>query len=117
VQAGTAQGRKATKQRTAKSAAPQAKTAAPRRRKITFGDITIYAPPPTAETLRKNLEHSAMALKGLVEALLNPGIRMRREKDIPLYYADDNYPGKFVRELNGKKEIGVLEGSTFVVTG
>ncbi len=85
--------------------------------RMRFGDATIVAPQLSATKLQENLAHSARVLDAAMRAVQHPGVRISRRKGVPLYYADENYPGKIVRELNGQREVGVVEDSTFVVTG
>lgn len=78
-----------------------------------YGDFTAEAKSLTEAELRRNLDLSAAALQGLKSALLKPGIRIRRKKDVPLFYSTDEEPDLFVRELNGKRERGIFENGSF----
>lgn len=83
---------------------------------ITFGDVRVVAPTPSAETVRRNLEASSAALRGLVEALTNPGrTRLGRTKDVPFFHSDPEKPGRLIRKLNGKTDRGFIRNGVFEV--
>jgi hypothetical protein len=77
---------------------------------VTFGDVTITAPRPSDEEIRRNVDASTAALERALPAFLRPGIRIYPKKDVPLFWADEDNPGDgFIRKLNGKIERGVLD--------
>lgn len=61
-----------------------------------------------------NVKASQMALKRAKAALIKPGIKLQREKDVPLYFGCENHPGLMIEELNGKKRIGRFKRGRFV---
>ncbi len=89
---------------------------APRLRTVTFGDVTVTGPEPPEAEVRKNAAKSSAALAQLAARLIRPGIELDPRKDVPLFWVDDDHPDKFVRQLNGKRELGVLENGEFRVT-
>jgi len=101
------------------SAAVPLSTAATRakrkRAKITFGGVTILVPKPTAAEVKHNVAKGASALDRLKNRLIKPGVRVYPKKDVPLYFADAERPGIYIRKLNGKTESGVLEDGAFKV--
>ena len=55
------------------------------------------------------------ALQRVQSELTRPGVRLRRHKDVPLYFVAPDRPGVFIRVLNGKRDKGVLENGHFKV--
>ena len=85
-------------------------------RRVRFGTASIIARKPAPAELDRNLEASTEALRRTGEALLRPGVRLPRGRNVPLFQADPERPGHFLRTLNGKTERGVLENGRFTVT-
>ncbi|WP_312205249.1 hypothetical protein [Brevundimonas sp.] len=85
--------------------------------KVTFSGVTVIAPKPASADVKRNVAMSSEALERAKKRLMRPGVRLYARKDVPLYSADPDRPGVFIRELNGKTECGVLENGTFKVTG
>jgi len=54
-------------------------------------------------------------LDRLKNRLIKPSVRVYPKKDVPLYFADAERPGIYIRKLNGKTESGVLEDGAFKV--
>jgi hypothetical protein len=80
----------------------------------TFGNVTITAPAPSEEQIARGVRDSTGALERLVNAIEKlPGIELPRQKDVPLFWADDDDPDIIIRELNGKIERGQLENGKF----
>ena len=74
-----------------------------------FGNVTITAPAPSEEQIARGIRESTRALEGLVRAFEKlPGITLPRQKDVPLFWADDDDPDIIIRELNGKIDRGRL---------
>ena len=86
-------------------------------RKVTFGSVTVMVRPPTKAEVQRNVEQSTAALERALKRLVRPGIRLYPKRGVPLYWGDDNHPGKFVRLLDGKHDLGILENGEFKVTG
>lgn len=86
-------------------------------RKVTFGSVTVMVRPPTEAEVRRNVEQSTEALARALKRLLRPGVRLYPKRGVPLYWRDEDHPGKFVRLLDGKRDLGVLENGDFKVTG
>jgi hypothetical protein len=53
-------------------------------------------------------------LKRGKEALIKPGVKLTRQKGIPLYFGCEDRPGWMVRELDGKKTIGRFANGRFL---
>lgn len=85
--------------------------------KVTFSGVTVFAPKPSSAAVNRNVAMSSEALERAKFRLIRPGVRLYARKDVPLYSADPDRPGVYIRELNGKIERGVLENGTFKVTG
>ncbi|WP_395015331.1 hypothetical protein [Dongia sp.] len=84
--------------------------------KVTFGGVTVSAPVQSLKLVRKNIKEGQTALKRAAGALTHSGVALKVSKDVPLFYADRDDPKTIIRELNGKKEKGVLlKGGRFRV--
>ena len=92
------------------------KVARVRRLKITFGDVTVVGPRPSAVEVKRNIEASRQALERVKARLMRPGVRLYAKKGVPLYSADPDRPGVYIRQLNGKTDRGILENGAFKVT-
>ncbi|TPG46933.1 hypothetical protein EAH89_24345 [Roseomonas nepalensis] len=84
--------------------------------RVTFGSATVTTRRPTRAEAERAVEASTEALRRAGERLARPGIRLPARKDVPLFQADPENPGRFLRTLNGRTERGVLEGGRFTVT-
>lgn len=81
-----------------------------------FGNVTVTAPAPSEEQIARGVRESTRALEGLVRAIAKlPGIDLPRQKDVPLFWADDDDPDIIIRELNGKTERGRYENGKYKV--
>jgi hypothetical protein len=103
----------------APSAGPNAKTKTRRRRRsrVKFGGFTVVVPTPSAAEIKRQVDFSTQALERVKRRLTRPGVRVYAKKDVPLYFADSERPGVYVRKLDGKTERGVLEDGAFKVVG
>ncbi len=86
-------------------------------RKIKFGSVTVMVRTPTEVEVQRNVDRSTEALARGLERLVHPGIRLDPKPGVPLFYGDDDHPGKFVRLLDGKRDLGILEDGEFKATG
>lgn len=86
-------------------------------RRIKFGSVTVVLRAPTEADVQRNIERSTEGLARGLKRLLRPGVRLYPKRGVPLFYADEHHPGKFIRLLDGKRELGVLEDGDFKVTG
>jgi hypothetical protein len=84
---------------------------------VRFGDVEVTGPMPTEEEVRRNVELGSEGLRRALKKLLTPGIRLRARKDVPLFWVDPDNAALFIRELNGRRDKGVLENGEFKVTG
>ena len=48
---------------------------------------------------------------------MTPGVKLRARKGVPLFFADPARPGRIIRELDGKRESGVIENGTLKAEG
>ena len=87
------------------------KKKAPKRRKITFGSVTIAADaPPSKAEVKKTVAQGKAAITRLFERLQMPGIPdFEYQKDVPYFHADPNHPSRLIRRLNEKEESGVFD--------
>jgi hypothetical protein len=88
-----------------------------KRTKVKFGGITVRVPKPTSAQVESNVAASTLALERAAKRLVRPGVRLYAKKGVPLYSADPERPGVYIRVLNGKTDRGVLENGAFKVTG
>lgn len=82
---------------------------------VSFGSVTVRVDQPPESVRRANVEAGQAALRRGKAALLKPGVKLTREKGIPLYFGCDDRPGWMVRELDGKKTVGRFSSGRFVV--
>ncbi len=85
-------------------------------KKVRFGSVTIKGPVPDAETVKRNVASGQSALKRALAALSKPGIKLPRNKGVPLYRADPENPTILIRELNGREERGTLADGEFITS-
>ena len=98
--------------------AVRAKVKAKRARaKVKFGGVTVMVSKPSSAQIKYNVAVSTQALERAAKRLMRPGVRLYAKKGVPLYSADPERPGVYIRTLNGKTERGVLENGAFKVTG
>ena len=92
------------------------KKATPKRRRITFGSVTVLSDIPSKAEVEKNIKEGQAAMKRLFERLLlqPPGIQLEFKKDVPYYRADPKNISRLIRTLNGKEESGVFKKGKFV---
>jgi hypothetical protein len=86
-------------------------------RRVKFGSVTVMVRTPTEAEVQRNVDRSTEALARGLKRLLRPGVRLYPKRGVPLFYVDEDHPGKFVRLLDGKRDLGVLEDGDFKVTG
>ena len=53
-------------------------------------------------------------LKTILNILITPGIKLPRQKNVPLYFGCEDNPGWMIRELNGKRTIGRFIKDKFI---
>ena len=77
----------------------------------------MFVSKPSSEQVKHNISVSTEALERAAKRLIRPGVRLYAKKGVPLYSADPERPGVYIRILDGKMERGVLENGAFKVTG
>jgi hypothetical protein len=53
-------------------------------------------------------------LKTILNILITPGIKLPRQKNVPLYFGCEDHPEQIIRELNGKKTVGHFVNGKFL---
>ena len=93
------------------------KKVVPRRKRVTFGSVTVLVDVPTKAEVEKNIKDGQEALARLLERIQSPGVKLKFKKGVPNYYADPEDPSRLIRILDGKKERVVFskEEGKFVV--
>jgi hypothetical protein len=86
-----------------------------KRSTVKFGGVTVVVPRPSSAQLKLNVAASTEALERVTKRLERPGVRLYAKKDVPLYSADPRRPGVYIRVLNGKTELGIVENGAFKV--
>lgn len=86
-------------------------------RKVTFGSVTVTVRTPTEAEVQRNVEQSTQALARALKRVVKPSVRLYPKRGVPLYWGDEDHPGKFVRLLDGKHDLGVLENGKSKVVG
>ncbi len=113
-------GSAATKSGALHSSAPlAAKKRAKRRTKsktgvVVFGSAKIRVEFPGAAEIARNVKLGQTAFVHVKDRLLGPGVRLRKMKGVPLYYADPEQPTLIVQKLDGKITRGVIRDGKFV---
>ena len=87
----------------------------PKRRKITFGDVSVWCDIPSEADVKRSASEGKAALLRLLEALKTPGVDIEYKKDVPYFNAAPGRPGYLIRKLNGKEETVVYKDGDFVV--
>ena len=81
---------------------------------IRFGSsIIVDIQPPNKVSTKRNIKAGQDALARAMWKIIKPGVVIKPIKDVPLYYADPNRKGIIIRELNGKRELGIFKNSKF----
>jgi hypothetical protein len=78
-------------------------------RVVRFGDVIVIGPGPTLEERARSVKESTDALTRLMPHLVIPGVHIRRKAGVPLYYANKHCPGTVIREIDGRKDVGLLK--------
>ena len=86
-----------------------------KRRTLRFGSARVIAERPSKADIQSRVEESRLALAGLAARLIKPGVRIRKVKGVPLFYADPQHPDRLIRELDGKRESGAFRDGLFEV--
>jgi hypothetical protein len=81
---------------------------------VVFGSAKIEVELPGAAEIARNAKLGQIAFTRVKDRLLDAGVRLRRTKGVPLYYADPKQPTLIVQKLNGKVSRGVIRGGKFV---
>lgn len=80
---------------------------------ITFGSVTVEVTPPPEAVKKTNIKKGQAALKRARHALLKPGVKLPREKGVPLYFGCEDKPGLMIQELDGKRTVGKFVDGRF----
>lgn len=85
--------------------------------RISFGSVTIEGRPldVTVEHIERNIRMGREALARFGEALIAPGVKLSRDRDIPKYRVDPDHPAILIRELNGRSERVAFRNGKFEV--
>jgi hypothetical protein len=81
-----------------------------------LGNVTVSGQRPSADVVNSNVAASTAALERVGSKLTKPGVYLPQKKGVPLYSADENNPGVFIRRLDGKITTGKLQNGQFVET-
>lgn len=73
---------------------------------VSFGAVTVEGTPPPEHVRRANIEAGQAALRRAKRALITPGIKLPRQKGVPLYFGCEDQPGLLIQELDGTKILG-----------
>jgi len=84
---------------------------------VTSGMLSKNAMKPSKADIADSVRASTQALERVQARLVKPGVRLYARKDVPLFHVDETDPHKFVRKLNGRRDVGVIENGVFKVTG
>lgn len=82
-------------------------------RSVSFGSVTVQVSEPPESVRQANIKAGQVALERSKGALQKAGIKIPRQKGVPLYFGCEDKPGWMVRELNGQKTLGKFVGGRF----
>jgi len=80
---------------------------------VTFGSVTVEVTPPTEAVKTANIKEGQAALMRARHALLKPGVKLPREKGVPLYFGCEDRPGLMIQELDGRRTVGKFVDGQF----
>jgi hypothetical protein len=80
---------------------------------LQYGAVTLKVSAVDPKEWARNVELGQQALKKVKSRLVKPGVKLRTRKGVPLFSADPTNPRRVVRELDGKREVGVFENGVF----
>ena len=84
-----------------------------RARMLRFGSVAMRVNADDLVERIQNVRRGQASLEKMTCKLLEPGVKIRARKDVPLFFADPADPRRIVRELNGEREIGSFENGKF----
>ena len=82
-------------------------------RSVSFGSVTVQVSEPPESVRQANIKAGQVALERSKGALQKAGIKIPRQKGVPLYFGCEDKPGWMERELNGQKTLGKFVGGRF----
>jgi hypothetical protein len=80
---------------------------------LQFGSVSLKVATASAEQRQRNVGLGQAALKKFKSKIVKPGVKLRAQKGVPLFFADPTNPRRIVRVLDGKREVGAFENGTF----
>ena len=94
--------------KTARPSGPVAKLS-----RVKFGSVVMKVQPPDPAEVRQSIKAGQIALKRAMAKIASPGVRIAKEKGVPLFYA--NSKGELIRALNGGVKKGAFVNGKFKV--
>lgn len=82
--------------------------------KVQFGGVTVVAPQPNSQVIKKQIAAGRKAASGLTRAIVQPGIKLKVRASTPMFRADSRDPSLVVRILNGETTRGRFVRGQFV---
>jgi hypothetical protein len=80
---------------------------------IVFGQVEIARAGVKAAVVKRNVSRGQVAVERLAKTLNEPGVAIKQQKDVPMFYVDRDDPDVIVRVLNGKQTRGRLVNGRF----
>jgi hypothetical protein len=80
---------------------------------VTIGSWKVRADPLSVDEAKSRVAASNTALKRMKWSLATSGVHLARRKGVPLYHADPEHPDFLIRELDGRRERGLLIDGKF----
>ncbi|QDQ28466.1 hypothetical protein FNU76_20055 [Chitinimonas arctica] len=84
-------------------------------RRLTFGSVIVEVSALDRAEIQRNVKVGQAALARAKNTIVQAGVDLPEQEGVPLFHADPNRPGKLVRELDGKREIGSFVNGIFLV--
>jgi len=82
---------------------------------VRFGSTSIVINEQKNLNEKRNIKAGQSGLARALKKIIDPGVKIDVVRGVPLFHADPIHPGKIIRELNGKRESGVLVNGQFKV--
>lgn len=81
--------------------------------KVTVGSVTIDAFGVSRAEALRNIKSGQSALRRAKNAIIQPGVKIKVPKGVPLFHADPDRPDRLVRVIDGKRDYGTFVDGEF----
>lgn len=81
---------------------------------VRFGGVTVVAPKPETQSVKRQIAEGRRAVTGLKRALGNPGVKIGKTAGTPVFRADPRDATLVIQVLDGKVTRGKFVDGRFV---